>query len=400
MANIGTIPLDLNGNLDSGIAQLLIKPPKRAHEILHHGVTFRTKPDSQYCVCLFNNAKSHEETITRGIPLVQECLDLLSMTGKEDLATRDYTDEYFVWWQESGKKVFSYVSTITLSISVGSPTLIAKDKHGNIIPQIEVPLNYSVAFRYYRLAQISDDLFDSFRNMYLAFELLLSSTYPKSKGKEIDWLRNSLKSSDLVLQLQNFIPKGNPSAVDFIIDTIYLNARLPLFHSKYGRTVIIPNNLNDRTTISKALNLLTKIVIQMADKWYSCRRMGGWANLKYFEEFYEKILTNSNFVYSDNAKYTVDDTLKSKSIRKGVIFKSLYKETFLNESRPNIYGQLDISLLKNREALFALFVINTDKVLLVSFPESNLDLKGFDNLETILFLRGNNASQPRSLFSR
>ncbi len=25
MANIGTIPIDLNGNLDSGIAQLLIK---------------------------------------------------------------------------------------------------------------------------------------------------------------------------------------------------------------------------------------------------------------------------------------------------------------------------------------------------------------------------------------
>jgi hypothetical protein len=400
LVNIGEILVDLSGQFDSGIAQLLIKPPKEEHEISHKDVILKVKPSSPYCICLFSNAKSHEDALNQGILLVQECLDILSMTGKEDLATRDYIDEYYVWWKDGDKKVFSYVSTFTLSISVPSQTLIVKDKNGNIIPPKNVVPNYSLAFRYFRLAQISEDMFDSFRNMYLAFELFLSSIYPKSNEKEIDWLRNSLQSSDALLQFQNIVPQSTLSSIDYIIDTIYLNARLPLFHSKSGKMIFIPTNINDRLTISNALNLLTKVVILMADKWYSCRRLGGWANLKYFEEYYDKILIDSCFVYSDNPKFTVEDTIKSKSIKKGIRFKSSFRSTFLKENRPNIYGQLDLSCIKNLGSLSALFVINSEKVLLINYPETILDIKAFDLLEVVCFLRGNNASQPRSLYPR
>lgn len=400
VSNSGLITIEVVDNYDSGLALLLIKPPQKEHKLAYQDSIFEVSPDSIYCICKFSNAKSHEEAFMRGILIIQECLDLLSMRGEVDLATRDVTKEYFVWWNEDKMKIFTYVETFILSFSVGNPTITLRDKDGNIIPPVPIIPIYSPAFRYYRLSQISDDLFDAFRNMYLAFEFLLSSHYPKNSESEIDWLKRALQSSEIDLNLHNIVPKGTQSIVDFIIEKIYINARLPLFHSKSGKNVFAPNNLKDRTTVSTALNLLTKIVIQMADHWYSCRRMSGWVNLKFLEESYEKLLVNSSFVYCDDPQYTENDTVKSKSIKKGIKYLTHFKTTFLNEDVPNIEGEVSLSLLEHRLPLSAIVAINEEKTLLISKPERKLKIKGFDSFRTIFILRGNNASQPRSSYSR
>jgi hypothetical protein len=202
--------------------------------------------------------------------------------------------------------------------------------------------------------------------MYLAFELLISSHYPKNNEREIDWLKQALHSSEIDLNLQTLVPKGTQSVVDYIVGDIYINARLPLFHSKSGKNYFTPNNLNDRKTVSTALNLLTHIVIRMADKWYSCHRMSGWVNLKVMEENYEKLLVNSSFVYCDDPKFTNDDTIKSKSIKNGIKYNSQFKTTFLNESVPNIEGEVNLSLIKDRLPMSAIVAINEKIVLLIN----------------------------------
>lgn len=396
----GAITIEFDNKYESGLALLLIKPPKEEHSLTYQDAIFVVNPNSTYCICKFSNTKSHEEAFLKGILIIQECLDMLSMSGEVDLATRDVTKEYFVWWKEGQKKIFTYVETFTLSFSVGNPTLIFRDKDGNIIPPKTITPLYSPAFRYYRLSQISVDLFDAFRNMYLAFELLLSSQYPKKQRKEIDWLRQSLESSNIDLNLHTLVPKGTQSAVDFIIDVIYQNARLPLFHSKSGNTYFTPNNPNDRDTVSNALKLLTQIVIRMADKWYSCHRKSGWVNLKFLEENYEKLLLNSFLVYCDDPKFTDDDTVKSKSIRKGVKYNSIFKTRFLNENIPNIEGEVSLDLIKHRTPLSAIVAANEKLILLISRPERKITLKGFDILRTVFILRGSNASQPKSTFSQ
>lgn len=400
MAKIGSISLTVEGELESGLALLLIKPPKKYEELNHSGAILRVAHDTSFAVCIFKGAKSHEGAITLGSSLIQECLDLLSMTGKKDLATRDSSEEYIAWWVDNGKKILSYNTTLTSSFSVENPTIQVQDKNGNIIPPIIISPNYHLAFRYYRLAQVSDDLFDSFRNMYLAFESLLSSKYLKTKEREIDWLKNSLIKSESTLQLQRFVPEGTPSCVDYIIETIYEKARLPLFHAKDGKTKFIPTDLTNRKTIALALSLLTKIVIQMAEIWYDCRRLSGWVNLNYFEEHYKTLIINSNFVFSDDPNFTLDDKPENLSIKDGQSFLAQFNDQFLHERRPNVHGILDVSTIKNRGPLLAIFLINDKITLLASSVESPIDLDGFDHFETIHFLRGNNASQPKSLFSR
>jgi hypothetical protein len=400
MAKIGSISLTIGKKLDSGLALLLIKPPEKYEEIIHKGAILRVSPDTSFAVCIFNGAKSHEEAVTIGSSIAQECLDLLSMTGKEDLATRDSSDEYIAWWVSKGGKTISYNSTITLKFSVGSPRLQIRDKNGKVIPEVIISPNYHLAFRYYRLAQVTDDLFDSFRNMYLAFEVLLSSRNPRKRKGEKLWLEDSLKKYESSLHLQRFVPEATPSSVDYLIETIYNNARLPLFHAKVGEAKYIPIDSSNRETVSQALSLLTKIVIRMAEVWYNCRRLGGGVNLAHFEEYYQKLLMNSYFVLTDDPNFTSEDSPDSPSIKNGQKFLAKFDEHFLNERRPNVNGILDVSTIKNTGPLLAIFLANGQKTLLSCTLESPIDLDGFDHFETFQFLRGYNASQPKYLFSR
>src|SRR5262249_18269 len=145
-----------------------------------------------------------------GSELLQDGLDMWPIFGRADLATRDAPDEYFAWWRDGGKSVIAVVDTGTFSFHVPPISIEVRDVRGQIVPPTPVTPQHHLAFRFYRLSQVSDDLFDAFRNMYLAVELLLSAKYPKGVEHEIDWLRASL---------------------------VYLNARLPLFHAKDGRII-------------------------------------------------------------------------------------------------------------------------------------------------------------------
>jgi hypothetical protein len=162
---------------------------------------------------------------------------------EEPIWRPDAPDEYFAWWRDGGKSVIAVVDTGTFSFHVPPISIEVRDARGQIVPPTRVTPQHHIGFRFYRLSQVSDDLYDAFRNMYLAFELLLSAKYPKGVEHEIDWLRASLVASTVDLNLVSLAPAG-ADPVTHIIDKVYLNARLPLFHAKDGRTYFAPVTSN------------------------------------------------------------------------------------------------------------------------------------------------------------
>jgi hypothetical protein len=104
LTSSGAITIEFDDNYDSGLALLLIKPPQKEHSLKYQDAVFLVNPDSPYCICKFSDAKSHEESFLKGMLIIQECLDILSMRGVIDLATRDVTTEYFIWWKDAQKK--------------------------------------------------------------------------------------------------------------------------------------------------------------------------------------------------------------------------------------------------------------------------------------------------------
>jgi hypothetical protein len=130
MATLGSLHLDFEGKLNSGLAQLLLKPPKAKNEFTYQGACLRVAPDTPFVICSFSGATSHEDVIKNGPEMLQNGLDILSMTGGADLATRDAANEYLAWWKAKDETIVSIVSTATFSFSVGPIALEVRDAAG------------------------------------------------------------------------------------------------------------------------------------------------------------------------------------------------------------------------------------------------------------------------------
>lgn len=398
MARLGNISLNIQDKPDSGLAQLLVKPPKTSYELYHNSAFFRISPDSNFCICTFKGAKSCEHSIILGSPLIQEFFDFMSIKGKEDLAIKESTDEYIAWWTTKNKTNLAIVTTATLSFSAFSPTIIIKDINGNIVPNTENMPAHFFGYRYFRLAQISDDLFDSYRNMYLAFESFLSSMYPKGREQEIVWLTNSLNNCYNALKLHQIVPNG-VNTVDYIIDTIYKNARLPLFHAKSGRLILLPSEERSRTIISTALSLLTKIVLRMIETWHNCNRNSSFVNIKSFEQIQEQKLSTS-FIWVSDKKYVSPEDDKVNPLTDDLKIKARYKQKYLKEYRPYVKGAITVKKTFEHNPINCLYLTD-DKSTYAYYDFSNpLDISGINHLDIIFFLKMIDANQPKSLFIR
>jgi hypothetical protein len=238
---------------------------------------------------------------------------MLSMTGGPDLSTHDAGNEYFTWWNNSGQKTIAAVTTATTIWSVGSAELTVRDSAGNIVPPIKVVPQHHPGFRYYRLSQVSDDLFDAYRNMYLALELLLSTRYPK-KGGEEKWLKDSLTKVDKDLNLARFSPAGHSDPIKYFVSEIYNNARLPLFHAKNGWRYFIPQASDqERDKIISSLRLLTLIVRCMAAAWYNIHVRGGMVSEEILYGGLQELLSSAEFVLSSDAYANADDAIRAST---------------------------------------------------------------------------------------
>lgn len=401
MTAIGSITFDLGDGLDSGIALLLINPPEQEITFKYRDSVLLASPGTSHVVCRFGGARSHVDAYSKGSLLVQEALDVLSITGRGDLVTREAEDEYFVWWATLTERTIALVTTITLSHKVDPVSITVKDAHGNVVPPPQVIPKHHIGFRFFRLSQASDDLYDAYRNMYLAFESLLSSHYPKTKGTEIDWLRNSLTKASTDLSLTDVVPTGTPDTVSHVLNIIYKDARLPLFHAKDGKAYFAPvHNASDREVVVKALTMLTHIVTRMADAWYSAHRISGWVNLKIFEKQNRSLFSGASFVFSDNPGFTLQDDLDSESIKNGVRFSATFCETYGADPRHNVIGELHVSSLAERGPLQAMYLVNDKSPLIGISPDTTVNLNGFDTFQMRIFIRGRNASQPKYIYPR
>ena len=402
MASIGPIKFDPTASFDSGIAFLLVRPPRgQALTIAYDGGSIALHPKCPFAVCEFAGATSHDGVLQRGSELLQEGLDILSMTRAVDVATRDSEDEYFAWWNESGKRHIGIISTGVASMSVGTPTLEVRDDAGNIVPPRIVRPQHNLGFRYFRLAQVSDDLFDSFRNMYLAFELLLSSRYPKErKVREIDWLRASLKAASTDLNLASLVPSQSQPAEDQIIKMVYSDARLPLFHAKNGRTFYAPMASSPRETVETARSLLTMIVMRMAETWYSARRLRGGVNLKILYDSFAKQVKDSRFIVGIGSEVTPNAIDLPDELITGPEFDAHYMTNFGMSFRPHVTGKLALTRDQKSQTIRAVRLTNKEASLVLHTLEAKLGLEGFDVLKVVQFFKAVNSTEPRTLIEK
>lgn len=134
-----------------------------------------------------------EQLKKEGFEKIQEALDIIAITKnfycRLDSASRTHVGVY----ASKGKSILYIYSKVYFPIAINCEVKITGSQ-GNALPDPGLaPTFWHKTIRYYRLSQVSIDIYEAYRNLFLALESLLHSLQPKrSKEGEAKWLERSL----------------------------------------------------------------------------------------------------------------------------------------------------------------------------------------------------------------
>lgn len=402
MATLGSVLVADRGSLHgSGGAFLLAQPCKVDSQIaLPSGAEVETRKNNPYIVARLNGPSRAEDAFNSAYEASQQGLDLLAVQGKECLSTRNASEECVIWWRESSTQVLRFISVVTMSATVGSPTLSVIDSSGKVVPQPSQPaIVYDESYRYIRLAELTDDVFDAFRNMYLAFEHLLERIAPKrKKERESIWLKRALSVIDKSIPLTSIYKATTKNVVEDIYREIYRDIRCAIFHSK-SHAMLLPLNMKHRVQVAAGLSKLTRIVLPIANHWMHARRPTGGLTYSGFNLMTLDMLKNSIILLSDDdspldRNETVECTTYSDAIEMATRYAPELSEPGIN----CVLGSVDFSKMDTLKRIARFGLSNGKNVLIGATLEAELTKQGIDRLEVQLGIQLRNTKQPKRLY--
>jgi hypothetical protein len=271
MASVNGRELDLSA---PGAVLFLTTPARREWvEQLPDGVTVVTADDSTAVIVRgLDSNLGIDGTTDAARRVTNEALDLMAVRSLGTYTLTDLTSPTVVWALRGGLVRMRTSSDVhaTFSSTVGGPPSPA-------------PTRWHASMRYFRLSQTTSDLFDAFRNLYLAIESILSRIEPMRRhpdGRpaepERTWLKRALATAEQTLiahnpgllmgrYLQPASAASGPAAVQAVMAELYTSVRTTVFHAKDGRTVALPQHAPDRAAVADALGRYGRFYLELAE---------------------------------------------------------------------------------------------------------------------------------------
>lgn len=402
MATLANIQIaDRDSAFDSGAAFMLVKKSDIDEIVtVAAGQEVEVSKNSPYVVARINGATDASEAFNKSHEVVQQGLDLLSIQGKVHLTTRNASDESLIWWRGVCGQVLRFISVIELNFTVGPSNVVFEDKDGNVIPQKSPQkITYNEAFRYFRLSQVTDDLFDAFRNMYLAFEMLLEHKAPKSASEnEGKWLNRALVEINKTAPLSEAFKPLTKDVIRDIEKHIYKDIRCAIFHSKTGPR-LLPQNLSDRKKIQDGLRKLSRLVLLISKKFLYSRFPTGGFTYAGFDAATKPILQTSSILVSDNdLPLEQSNTLDSPAYKYAVEMKTKLAEDLSEPGLNYILGTINASDLSSLSKIARFGVKGEKGLLMTATIEAELKFTGIDVLEAQIGVQLRNVRGPKRLY--
>jgi len=263
--------------------------------------------------------------------------------------------------------------------------LTVRDKNGNVkhsTPEKE-PL-WHESYRYYRFSQISKDLFEAYRNLYLALESLLNYICPKQQENEREWLKNALSQVNLKVDLGKHLNGSCP--IEEFIRTQYLGVRVKLFHAKSN--IILPHDELSMRDVDEAYKQLILIWHDVALEYINAPGIqGGGLTEAGFRRMVSPF-KNFQLVYTDDDKpFSRDDTEASPSGR--IVYPFNYNEYLGEIGKFEIAYSGSINLNKDKITIpvYRICTMIEQKLAAVSFISDGLIVEDVDIFESIQHFR-------------
>lgn len=229
-----------------------------------------------------SNAKNFAETLDLATGMANRGLDYLSVTGRADCAIREASDDCLVWWRDrvAGGVIVRCRMVPTLSTDLRMTMhATVTDSNGVVQPSPPPPSPMiHDAFRFIRMSRTADDLYDSYRNLFLAFECLLSDIRPQQRRlgqrrlfgllppdpnrpleSETAWFKAALAAAETLAPLDDMTPDDVTNHKKWIYKHMYEKQRCALMHAKQGRSggYFLPQGQVDRGDLIDSMGKLS-----------------------------------------------------------------------------------------------------------------------------------------------
>lgn len=358
------------------------------------------KQDHAHAVARSRDPQANDNVETSGLAQIQRCLDIIAVK-KLGILVLDHPEEnHIALFQRNEEVILRHFSVVKLAI-LTNVSVEVRDKDGNIKPSAPIPEpSWTWAFRYYRLSQASQDMFEAYRNLFLALEALLNNIRPKlPRERERKWLENALSIISVKVLLANHTPATIADPIAYFMKTQYTDIRCRLFHAKFPYALLPHEELNP-TDVLVAYEVLLRLWRDIAETYFQVPRGGGVFTYQGFKWLMDKTFKRplSLQFTEDNSPPRKDDTQVSPL---GLTTFEFDQSRYLGETKPGIVSwQGEISLLDIHKHLSIHRVCSlVDKTLMnVDFIRNGLSPSGVDIFQTYQSMRLLNRGQPKTTF--
>ncbi len=274
-------------------------------ETLDDGVTVQVREGRTSAVVNgFDAAWTIDDVARDARGLVNQALDLMAVRSIGTYSLTDATSPTITWARHG----------VTVLRTTGDLHATFGGMGGG--PPQPPPAPWHPSMRYFRLSQTASDLFDAFRNLYLAIESLLSTVEPmrmKANGKadegEGQWVERALHSAEQRMLAHNsafvlgrYLDSPTDStgevAVAEVKADLYVAARTKVFHAKSGRLVALPQHDPDRAVIAGALARYACFYTDLAEAVLGVRFLTGGLGFGGFDGLVDGFLPGLTVVAS------------------------------------------------------------------------------------------------------
>lgn len=231
-----------------GAVLFMSSPARRSVRGTYQGWSAETKKGKRGLVVRGRDMSDQAPAMEAVLDRAHLLLDLLSIRGLLAASLADPQHLSALSWRDRDAVILRLMSTGRLSVGgsaeVQVGTWLAADQPRDLAPE------WHPSYRYFRHSQVTTDLLDGFRNLYLALESLLSGLCPKRLGeRETDWLPRALKETTASTDMADHLPGDRTTSVETFASELWRNFRTAAFHATEGRAVILPYANVDRARL-------------------------------------------------------------------------------------------------------------------------------------------------------
>ncbi len=243
------------------------------------------------------------DVVRIGFEQAQRALDVVTFETNSPYSISVPGNSHVVLFRRDGDLVVQHVGVSNLAVSVRADVEV-RDKDGRLVTQPPPPSSvWSAPLRYYRLSQTANELYEAYRNLFLALESLLNGICPKARREgEKQWLLRAFQVVTARVNLGQFVPGGTADPAAYLVAAQYEQIRCRLFHGKGELPATYEGTVNPED-VSSAYGQLVRLWREIARGHLPLRSIGGVVTYEGF-----RMMMDGTMATDLSAFYTDDDT--------------------------------------------------------------------------------------------